>query len=123
MSEAFSYKVGDIDEEVDSRGNSVILLRKLAWGDGKEKLEIRKWFIDINKETPSKGVTFLTDEGPQNLICKLIQHGYGNTQTVLNELAQREDFDEALAAIGKSKEQESKSDKFLDPKKFYETVA
>ena len=32
-SEKFTYKVGDIDEVVDSKGNSVILLRKIAWGE------------------------------------------------------------------------------------------
>ena len=49
----FSYKVGDIDEVIESRGNTVVLLRKIAWGDGKEKLELRKWFVDIGKETPA----------------------------------------------------------------------
>lgn len=119
----FSYHVGDIDETIDSRGNTVVLLRKLAWGNGQEKLEIRKWFIDISKETPSKGVTFLTDEGPGNLINALIDHGYGDTQEIITKLAQRSDFDSALASVGKSrKDMGTASDEFFDPKSLCESL-
>lgn len=118
----FTYHVGDIDETVDSRGNTVLLLRKLAWGNGQEKLEIRKWFIDINKETPSKGVTFLTDEGPGNLINALIDNGYGNTKDILSNLSKREDFDSALAAIGKRIPEGEASDEYFDPKTLCESL-
>lgn len=118
----FSYHVGDIDETIDSRGNTVVLLRKLAWGEGQEKLEIRKWFIDINKETPSKGVTFLTDEGPGNLINALITHGYGDTKDILKTLSQREDFDSALAYIGKKVPEGEASDEYFDPKSLCESL-
>lgn len=120
----FSYHVGDIDETVDSRGNTVVMLRKLAWGDGQEKLEIRKWFIDIGKETPSKGVTFLTDEGPGNLINALIGNGFGDTKEILSKLSEREDFDNALASIGKSRSDtiESTSDVYLDPKELCDSL-
>ena len=47
---SFTYHVGDVDEVIDTKGNSVVLLRKLAWGDGEEKLELRRWVMDINKE-------------------------------------------------------------------------
>lgn len=113
----FSYKVGDIDEVIESRGNTVVLLRKIAWGDGKEKLELRKWFVDIGKETPSKGVTFIDEkEGPSKLINTLIQKGYGDTGAILNELKVREDFDEALANIGKKAPKGEESDNYYDPK-------
>lgn len=115
-SEPLTYNVGDIDEPIDSKGNTVILLRKLAWGNNKEKLEIRKWFVDINKETPSKGVTFLTEEGPNNLINVMIQKGYGETGEIINSLKDREDFDEALEAIGKKRPKGNPSDTFYDPK-------
>lgn len=97
----FSYTVGDIDEVVDSRNNTAIMLRKVAWGNGPEKLEIRKWFLDINKETANKGVAFLTDDGPSNLINAMLKHGYGDTLQVLNSIKDRDDFDSALASIGK----------------------
>lgn len=112
----FSYTVGDIDEVVESRGNAVILLRKLAWGQGKEKLELRKWFVDIGKETPSKGVTFFSDEGPSNLVNVLIKHGYGETGSILKELSHREDFDQCLADMGKERPKGKASDIYYDPK-------
>ena len=36
-SDEIRYTVGDIDEVIDNKGNSVILLRKMTWDDGKEK--------------------------------------------------------------------------------------
>lgn len=112
----FNYTVGDIDEVVDSRGNTVILLRKLAWGENAEKLELRKWFIDINKETASKGVTFLTEEGPHNLVKVLIEQNFGHTDEIINALKDREDFDDALNAIGKKAPDREPSENFYDPK-------
>lgn len=116
MDKSFSYKVGDIDEVVDSKGNSVILLRKLAWGEnGKEKLELRKWVIDIAKETPLKGVTFLTEEGPHNLVTVLLQKGYGHTKNILETISLRNDFKDSLESLGKPSKAKS-SNKYIDPK-------
>jgi hypothetical protein len=53
--EKFKYTVGDIDEVVDERGNSVALLRKLAWGDNAEKLELRKWIYNSFHDWDSLG--------------------------------------------------------------------
>lgn len=116
---SFTYKVGDIDEVVDSKRNSVILLRKLAWGDGEEHLELRKWVVDINKETPLKGVTFLTEEGPNNLVSVLLQQGYGNTKDVLSSISTRKDFKEALDDLQHPK-RKSPSSKYIDPKEILE---
>jgi hypothetical protein len=112
---SFTYHVGDIDEVIDSRGNSVIMLRKLAWGEGKENLELRKWVVDINKETPLKGCTFLTEEGPHNLTNKLVQLGYGHTNELLDTLSKRDDFKESLDSLGQEKTNE-KSSVYYDPK-------
>lgn len=121
---SFVYHVNEeVDEIVDERGNSAIMFRKLAWGEGEEKFELRKWFVDIGKETPGKGVTFLTEEGPHNLTQVLVKKGFGETEKILHELKQRKDFEESLInVIGKerveeAKEQESSSDKvYYDPK-------
>lgn len=117
----YSYTVGDIDEVVDERGNAVIMMRKLAWGSGKEKLEIRKWFVDVDSEKASKGVTFLTDDGPHNLTKSLIDNGYGDTEQCIESLQKRDDFMSALShVIGPKKVKKIKevpSDtKFYDPK-------
>lgn len=109
------YKVGDIDEVIDSKGNSVILLRKMTWNDGKEKLELRRWIVDINEEKPFKGVSFLTEDGPDNLVNVLVEKGYGKTHEVLQVLKTRDDFTEALENLNK-KPNAKKSSKYLDPK-------
>mgnify|MGYP003594555111 CR=1 FL=1 len=118
----FSYTVGDIDELIDEKGNTVVLMRKLAWGSGNEKLEIRKWHIDTDKEIPSKGVTFLTDEGPHTLAKVLLEKNYGHTEECVRALAKRDDFDECLGrVIGKGRVDTAKKAspvhaKYYDPK-------
>lgn len=112
---AFTYHVGDVDEVIDTKGNSVVLLRKLAWGDGKEKLELRRWVMDINKETPLKGCTFLTDEGPNTLANKLVELGYGHTNELLETLSKRKDFKESLESLG-HKKTGKKNSVYYDPK-------
>lgn len=119
----FAYHVNpEVDEIIDEKGNTVILFRKLAWGSGAEKLELRKWYVDIDKETPSKGVTFLTEDGPHNLVHTFVRKGFGETERVLTELKSREDFEEALCnVIGKKKmdevkEQDSGEAEYYDPK-------
>ena len=113
--EDFTYTVGDIDEVVDSKGNSVIMLRKIAWGNGKEKLELRRWVVDINEERALKGVAFLTEDGPHNLVNVLLDKGYGKTEEVLTVISTREDFKEALESLDKPKNSK-KSSRYSDPK-------
>ena len=114
-SDEIKYTVGDIDEVIDNKGNSVILLRKMTWNNGKEKLELRRWIVDINEEKPLKGVAFLTDDGPDNLVNVLVDKGYGKTHEVLQVLKRRDDFEEALENLNK-KPNAKKSSKYLDPK-------
>jgi len=99
-SKEFIYTVDDsIDEIFDERGNTVLAIRKVQWGNAKEaKLELRKWYVDIDKETPNKGFSFLTENGPDNLINGLLKHGYGDTIEVLDVLKERADFRAALWA-------------------------
>ena len=112
----FTYTVGGIDEVIDSKGNSVIMLRNIAWGEnGKEKLEIRRWIVDINEEKPLKGVTFLTEDGPDNLVNVLLNKGFGKTEEVLEVLSTRDDFKDALDEFNKPKTAK-KSNRYSDPK-------
>ena len=110
-----TFKVGDIDEVVDCKGNSVIMLRKVAWNGGNEKLELRKWIVDINEEKPYKGFAFLTEDGPDNLVNVLLDKGYGKTVEILKTLKTRDDFNDAMSELGK-KPNIKKSSKYLDPK-------
>ena len=49
-SDPYSYTVGDLDEVVDEKGNTAVMLRELAWADGPKKIEIRKWFLSETGE-------------------------------------------------------------------------
>ena len=98
------YKHGDTDMVFDERGSSFLAMRNIQWAkEGVEsdpekgKLELRKWTVDKDgAEVPMKGFSFLTEEGPHNLVHGLIEHGYGDTRTILNTIAKREDFREAV---------------------------
>lgn len=118
----FNYTINpDMDEVIDEKGNSSLMLRLVSWGGREEKLELRKWVMNENgKETPLKGASFLTEEGPNNLTKALVKHGYGKTEEVLYELKNREDFDRSLVnVIGKQKAEEAKSkeaEEYFDPR-------
>lgn len=122
MGANFEYHVnGEVDEVIDEKGNSVIMFRKLAWGKGEEKLELRKWYVDIDKETPSKGVTFLTEDGPHNLTHVLIRKGFGDTEKILEELKTRDGFEDSLSnVIGKKKVKEIKEQEATDEAIYYD---
>lgn len=97
---------GGLDEIVDEKGSMYIALRKTAWyNEGKEptedkaKIEIRKWQVEDGEsatDSPRRGVTFLTEEGPHNLVEAMVKHGFGDTKKVLNQLKHREDFPDAV---------------------------
>ena len=73
----FSYKLCDLDRIVDEKGSVFIALRKIAWGCGKDdnpedldipvKLDLRKYYNTDQGERMDKGVSFLTEEGPNEL--------------------------------------------------------
>ena len=70
-----------------------------------------------------RGVSFITEEGPNKLTVIMINKGYGKTETVLNDLKDRDDFDSSLnKVIGKKKVEKSKNtevivdeDEYFDP--------
>lgn len=123
-SDPYSYTVGDLDEVVDEKGNTAVMLRELSWGDGPKKIEIRKWFLSENGEKPSKGVTFCTEEGPGNLAKALIRNGFGKTPELLDSMKDREDFEQSLIntigiqKVKKAKETES-DEEFFDPREAF----
>lgn len=105
MSGRFSYHVmDDFDHIFDEKGNSFLALRKIHWGDDiqedKIKLDMRKWFTDADgNEKVGKGVSFLTDEGPNNLVKILLDNGYGHTVEVLDSIKDRDDFRSSLNKV------------------------
>lgn len=121
----FEIKEDGINELIDEgNGNSSIMLREVGWNGRDPKLEIRKWIIDVDKETPMRGLSFITEQGPHTLTEVLSEKGFGNTEKLINNIKDREDFDESLVkVIGKKKIEKSKNtevtiseDDYFDPK-------
>lgn len=118
----FNY---EIDEEFDytfdekQGGNSFLAARKVKWGSGDFRLDIRKWFINNEgKEIPGKGITFMDEEnGTNNLIKVLLNNNYGKTKDVLCSIKDREDFQYSLDVVqGKIKEEEESNETYYDPR-------
>ena len=64
-------------------------------------------------ETPGKGFSFLTEEGPHELTDVLISNGYGHTKDILELLRDRDDFEESVKSIyGSDKD----DDEYFDPR-------
>lgn len=109
---------------IEERNNTVTMLRKVAWNGREARLELRKWVVEENGEKPMKGFSFMTQEGPHNLVHTLIDNSFGDTKTILGSLHKRDDFETSLAeTIGMKKVIEAKntevtvqSDEFFDPK-------
>ena len=121
----FEIKENGINELIDEgTGNSSIMLREVGWNGRDPKLEIRKWIIDVDKETPMRGLSFITEQGPHTLTEVLAEKGFGNTENIITNIKDREDFDDSLVkVIGKKKIEKSKNtevtiseDDYFDPK-------
>lgn len=95
--EEFNLQIDETINEVfdEAAGsNSFLALRKLRWNENSQyKLDIRKWYTNSEgEEVAGKGVSFMTEDGPNNLINALMKHGYGDTRGILESISSREDF-------------------------------
>lgn len=115
--------VDNFDHVFDERNNVFIALRKIVWGNGDKdnpKLDMRRWGIDADgNESPHKGFSFLTDDGPNELSRVLVEVGYGHTGELLGELSKRDDFKTQLNTIvGENSEvydESVKKEDYYDP--------
>lgn len=91
MAREFQYTNDpDFDYTIDEKGNTFIALRKIDWGNnGNYKLDLRKYYASESGETMSKGVSFLTDDGPDELAKVLIETGYGNDDEITNTIIEK----------------------------------
>ena len=96
----------DLDEIFDEKGSSFCAMRRVQWvKEGEEpdreksKLELRKYRMGPEGEVTGKGFSFLTEEGPDELVNVLIGQGYGDTREVLLKLKERENFKEAVETL------------------------
>lgn len=120
---SFTIKVDGINELIDERNNSILALREVGWNNKEPRLELRKWIVDENGDKPMKGVSFLTEDGPHNLVHSMTKLGFGNTETIINNIKNRDDFEDSLVkVIGKKKISKAKEetieiseDDYFDP--------
>lgn len=92
--------VDEFDHTIDESGNQFIALRKIRWGDrDKVSLDIRKYWMQAEGEVLGKGVSFLTEEGPHELVNVMTREGYGNTKEILKSLKDRDDFQKSLNVV------------------------
>lgn len=83
----------NFDYTIDEKGNTFIALRKIDWGNnGNYKLDLRKYYASESGETMSKGVSFLTDEGPDELTKVLVETGYGNDEELATAIIENRPY-------------------------------
>lgn len=94
----------EIDPSLDvvfdeGSGNSFLAMRKLRWDENSNfKIDLRKWFTNSDgEEIAGKGFSFITEEGPNNLVNCLIDNGFGDTKDIVESISKRDDFIDALA--------------------------
>ena len=107
MDGEFKYEiVDDYDHIIDEAGNKTINLRKIRFGDSDNvKLDLRNYYISESGERMGKGVSFLTEEGPHNLVETMAGLGYGKTKNILQGIKDRSDFKQSLnVVLGKESE-------------------
>ena len=64
---------------VDEKGNKYLQLAWTRWNDrGEYKLELRSFYSTNDGYHPGKGVSFLTEDGPNELVKCMVEDGYGD---------------------------------------------
>lgn len=96
----YEFEKDGINEIIDeaSGTNAYIALRNVRWNPStKYKLDLRKYFVRSDgTEVPSKGISFITDQGPDNLVKAMVDCGYGDTREIIDSIKNRPDFVDAL---------------------------
>jgi hypothetical protein len=112
----------EINEEfgshvIEERNNTVVMVRRISWNGHDEKLDIRKYVYTEDGEKMGKGIG-LTDEGTNELVSKLISLGYGTTESIIDQLAERTgSYDELINAVTAVKNKTTEeSDEYYNPK-------
>lgn len=90
--------IDNFDHVIYENGNAYISLRKVKWSeDSDPKLDLRRYVTKPDGgEQMMKGCSF-NDDAANELTNVLIEEGYGDTRTCVENLQQRDDFMESLA--------------------------
>lgn len=88
----FNYETDENKESyiIEEKGNSYTQLAYERWNEDSDfKLALRKFYSSAKGETAGKGVTFMTEDGPSELINVLLREGYGNPDDIANICVQK----------------------------------
>lgn len=113
-----TYKIHDEkDFIIEEKGNKFIALRKISWGEkNNPKFDIRKWYNTKSGEMPDKGVS-ISDEGLDELTSILLSEGFGKTDSILESIKDREDFEKSYNKVVKGIVYEDDEDEtYYDPR-------
>lgn len=120
MPSSFKYEIAEeFDHTIDEKGNAFIALRKIKWGNNTEsKLDLRKYYTKEDGEVMSKGVSFITEDGPNELTRVLLETGYGEPNEIVKTIKEnRKDILNSLVSyIENGFESEDNSDDYYDPR-------
>ncbi len=108
------------NEIIEEKGNQFTALRTIQWikeGDTpdptKAKLELRRWIIDKDgTERANKGVVFMTEEGPHQLVEIMTENNYGRTKEIMKALVKRADFKDSVINLNKEDVDDSDGEYF-----------
>lgn len=110
-----------IDGIFDEKGSTFLALRKTQWCEQDEepdpekaKLELRKFRITSEGERADKGFSFLTEDGPHELVKVLVQEGFGNTKEIIQELKKRSNFRESIENLFDDTEEIDSNGEYFD---------
>ena len=97
----YEFEEGSINRIIEERGNYFTAVRMVRWKPEADfKLDIRKYSSSEEGDTPLKGISFMTEEGPTELITALLEEGYGSTNEVANSIfMHREDIVERISKL------------------------
>jgi len=91
------------DEVIDEpeSGNSFLALREVKWKEEAPfKLDIRKYFVKPDgTEVFGKGISFMTEDGPSNLIKSLVNIGFGDCREIIKTI-QENRHNDLIDALG-----------------------
>lgn len=95
----YEYDTEGIDRIIDERGNSALILRNVRWNEDKDfKLDLRNYYFTDEGERYGKGISFLTEDGPDELVRILLEEGYGKPDEIAEAICNRDDI---IKAFGK----------------------
>lgn len=106
-------------------GNTSYMLRQVSWNGRTERIELRKWHTtNTGEEIPGKGISFKDKDKVDEVVETLALNNFGNTENILKNIHNRNDFEDALArTIGQQKviearntEVEVTEEEYYDPR-------